>query len=214
MTDRRAMLAEMFYYYGKEDQYPTVAHIYLDRLADIPCDQLELAIIRAYDTATFMPKVAELRKLHVENMARRAGVPLPSEAWGEVSRHLMKDRYKKAGGLYRVNFLSDHTWSHELVRKAAEQIGWQAMVANRTGIGMDSNRKQYLAAYQGLVNKLKTEMRIGQDVREKTQPAERQLPAGEKKQTALPEPPEQIDAVPMPQHVREKLDELCRKDRR
>lgn len=216
--DRETILREitkMAKYYGVNDRLDAEAmSIYVDHLQDMDYETFKRAVERHVESSEWMPKVSQIRQAAMQNLMKRAGVPAPAEAWGEVSRHLHADTHENFGTLTAVNRIGDHNWSHPIVKQAAEQIGWQDMWWSKND-NVASNRARYMDAYAALVRDLKDHYTLNPDLRNAIKPPEQpQLPdpKPEKKLTMQEKyPDDEYGPHAMPDHVREKWEEIKEK---
>lgn len=201
-------IIELAAYYGK-DMTPATLDIYADHLEDMAQEAFDLAIERHIETSEWMPKVSQIREAAMLNFLKKAGVPSPAEAWGEVSKHLRSDRQESYGTLTAVNRIDDHDFTHPIVKRAAEQIGWLDLWLTRDS-NATANRARYMDAYRELVEDLKNHYQLNPDLQKAIEPAARPL-LQKPKREALPERAEQGEFVPMPDRVRARLEKLKQK---
>ncbi|HUW09782.1 MAG TPA: hypothetical protein VM537_08630 [Anaerolineae bacterium] len=128
--------------------------VYEKTLADVPDDLLEEATLAAAAEETFWPVPAAIRAKALELLARRAGIPTPHEAWGEVI-HAMR--------ACRPN---QRPWSHEVVKLAVQDMGGLHLLGVVDEADANISRAQFVAAYNGRLSRWRHE-------------ATRQLGAGE-----------------------------------
>jgi hypothetical protein len=204
-------ISKLAKYYNASDRMSAeVMNIYVEHLRDMNYETFKLAVDRHIETSTWMPTIAQIREAAMTNFIKRAGVPSPGEAWGEVSKNLKNDRQVNAGTLTSVNYIDDHEWSHPIVRKAAEQIGWQDLywAYREGGAGaMVSNRARYMDTYRELLEGLKEHHTLTPDLQMAITPPERPQIEAPKKQPDN-KSFRRDDAVPMPDRIREKWLEL------
>ena len=206
-------IIKLAHYYKYTDLDTADLDIYANHLKDFDETTLELALDRCIETMDWMPKVSQIREAAMANFMKRAGVPSPAQAWGEVSANLRKDRQVQVGTLQAVNLIDDHQWSHPLVREAAEQIGWHDLWVTKSDNTV-SNRARYMDAYADLVKNMRDHYRLNPDIRAAIEAPE--LPLIEKPKEQPPETTGKFGESgfdQMPEHIRAKLDEVTGKVR-
>jgi len=166
----KEQIIELAHYY-RHDITTADLDIYANHLQDMDEQTFRLAIDRHIETSEWMPKVSQIRESAMTNLIKKAGVPSPAQAWGEVSKNLRHDTQENYGTLQSVNRIGDHTWSHPIVRKAAEQIGWLDMWLSKDSNTV-SNRARYMDAYQDLVADLKNHYTLTPELRAAIEPPE------------------------------------------
>ena len=204
-------ITKLSHYYNFSDRMSAdVMNIYVEHLADMDQQTFKTAVDRHIQHNEWMPKVSQIREAAMLNFVDKAGVPSPAEAWSETSKHLHADSHKNIGTLTAVNRIDDHEWSHAIVRKAAEMLGWQDMWLTRDDHTV-SNRARYMDTYDRLLNRLKEQVQHTPDLRDAIKPdALPKLDAP--KQETLPEPEIlQGGWDQMPEHAKKRLDELRQK---
>lgn len=206
-------------YFGATEKMSTgVINIYVEHLKDMDYETFRLAVNRYIETEKWMPKVSDIREAAMQNFMQKAGVPSPAEAWGEVSRNLREDSQANVGTLTKYNRIDDHEWSHPLVKKAAEQIGWSDMWWTKDD-NTTSNRARYMDAYRDLVKGLRDHYTLTPDLRKAIEPSKQPAlikPEPKKKKEEIPALNDVIDSDEygihtMPESVREKLEAMKRK---
>jgi len=128
--------------------------IYEEYLADVPDEDLRLAVNEVIATAKFFPRVAEIREKAVEIRLRREGVPHPADAWAEVQREI------RAKGFYEKP-----EFSHPMVREAMLAVGGWTHLTGPDDPNMETVRAQYLRIYDSMVSRLKHDRRLLPDTR-------------------------------------------------
>lgn len=188
--------------------------IYADHLADFDEQTLELALDRCIETLEWMPKVSQIREAAMANFMKRAGVPSPADAWGEVSANLRRDRQVQVGTLQAINRIDDHEWTHPLVREAADKIGWYDLWSTKNDNTI-SNRARYMDAYADLVKNMRDHYRLNPDIRAAIEAPELPLIAPSE------DPQQEITGnfgengfENMPESARKKLDSIIGKGNR
>ncbi len=161
-------IIELAAYYDKNLTRETL-DLYGRYLEDLDPDSFDAAIDRHIQTSEWMPKVSQIREAAMENFMRKAGVPSPAEAWGEVSLNLRQDTEENFGTLTSVNRINDHQWSHPLVKQAAEQIGWLDLWLTKDN-NITANRARFMDAYRDLVKGLKEHYMLTPDLRQAIDP--------------------------------------------
>jgi hypothetical protein len=213
----KTKIIELAAYYGQELTVATL-DIYGKYLSDLDRESFDLAIDRHVETNQWMPKVSQIREAIMQNFMQKAGVPSPAEAWGEVSRNLREDSQANVGTLTKYNRIDDHEWSHPLVKKAAEQIGWSDMWWTKDD-NTTSNRARYMDAYRDLVKGLRDHYTLTPDLRKAIEPSKQPAlikPELKKEKEEIPALNDVIDSDEyglhtMPESVREKLEAMKRK---
>ena len=196
-------------YYGKDMTVSTL-DIYADHLQDMDYQTFKLAVDRHIQHSKWMPVVADIREAAMLNFVDKAGVPSPADAWKETSKHLRDDTSVTVGTLTAVNRINDHEWSHPIVKRAAESLGWLDLWLTRD-TNTTSNRARYMDTYKELLQSLKTQIQHSPDLRDAIKPiTQEQLP--EPKQKKLPEHKAmETGWDKMPDDVRARLDQLRQK---
>lgn len=209
-------IVEIANYYNKPVTTATL-DIYAQYLADMDEETFERAIDRHIQHSEWMPKVSQIREAAMLNFVDRAGVPSPAEAWSETSRHLHDDKSVNVGTLTNVNRINDHQWSHPIVKRAAEMLGWQDLWFSKND-NVVSNRARYMDTYKQLLTELKQQIQHTPDLRAAIRPeAVPQLPDPQPKQIKRDKPTlqeiresDEYGPHTMPDHVREKFQKLLK----
>ena len=196
-------------HYYNQDLHASTLDVYAQHLQDMDEETFRLAIDRHVETSEWMPKVSQIRDAAMQNFIKRAGVPAPADAWGEVSKYLHEDTSRNVGTLTNINRIDDHQWSHPLVREAADKIGWQDMWRSKDD-NVVSNRARYMDAYRDLLNDLKTHYKLTPNLRDAIEPPEQpQLVAPIKKEIETPvQDPFVNGFMNMPKGAKERLDKI------
>jgi hypothetical protein len=132
-------------------------------LQDLPSDTLKAAVLASSTQAgrAFPPGVGEIRDAAFKLIARALGIPNEFEAWAEVCK-MPKDMKRsqievneKGDMLTNENGAVIITterlkWSHALVGRTAEMLGWPDFPGEDTGL----DRAHFLQAYRAELSRL------------------------------------------------------------
>jgi len=100
-------------------------------LSDIPDDVLEAATVHICSKpGAFFPSVGDWRKIALDIMLNKAGIPSEYQAWEELismigkgpSRRLTGE--KDDDGKWIVEDIPDRIWKNKIAERVAEQLGW------------------------------------------------------------------------------------------
>jgi hypothetical protein len=108
-------------------------------LGDIPLEVAKAAVVKVCRDSKFAPTVADIVAAARELDPRTENVPAPEEAWDEVQKELIRAGHN----LPRV-------FSNELIRRAADAVGWLNMCMSEN-IGVE--RAHFMRIYQSMANR-------------------------------------------------------------
>lgn len=132
------MLATAAYPSAQEkDPDPVVKAWYL-MLKDIPFALAKAALVRVCRTSQFFPTIVSIVEAADELDPQAEKLPTAAQAWGEVSQLI------QSVGPYRAP-----VYSCELVRKAAQSIGWRQLCM---GENPETDRAHFLRIYESMRN--------------------------------------------------------------
>ena len=117
----------------------TVA-VYEECLSDLPDEVLEAATLSCIGSATFFPKIGELRGAAFDIVLTNEGLPSVLEAWQDVKRNV------KAS-------VSHRSWSHPFVEQAINMLGGLKEFGF-SEVEMEASwRAQFIRAYETLTKR-------------------------------------------------------------
>ena len=141
-----------------EDVYPnyclssSAVEVYVKLLADIPGDLLEHAALEHISRSTFFPAIAELRNAAFDIIDTVSLIPTDYEAWADVQAEIR-----------RVGHAGQPDFSHILVAKAVEMLGWRYLCLSENPV---ADRAHFVQAYQALRDSARRDARRLQRVRQ------------------------------------------------
>ena len=155
------MLAAAYPNYGLT---PETVVIYASLLGDIPAGTLRAAALKAATSCKFFPSVYELREAAGQLIAEVQGVPSAFQAWDELLRagngwtsELSENtdpetRHNCPWVVTRRRF----TFSHPLVKRVAEMLGWPNRFPDAET--MMADRAHFLRAYESELRRASEQM--------------------------------------------------------
>ncbi|MFA6213467.1 MAG: replicative helicase loader/inhibitor [Candidatus Obscuribacterales bacterium] len=131
--------------------------VYYELLKDLPADLLKAASLKccAENGRKFAPSVGEIRGTASEINAMASGVPSTLEAWNEVCNAPRSGEYRRATdekteeGFYIIE-VKQFDWSHHLVKKVAELLGWPNFPNPENE---STDRAHFFRMYEAEINK-------------------------------------------------------------
>ena len=133
----------------------STAEVYAMTLSDLAYAEVRDAVTRLIQTSKFLPSVAEIREVVVEE---RCDLPAAEVAWGEVR-----------AAIHRVGIYFVPVFECDEIEQATNIIGWETL-CNSTNIA--SERARWIDTYRALRGR-----RIELEATGRYIPSERQLPA-------------------------------------
>jgi hypothetical protein len=133
----------------------STAEVYALTLNDLAYEDVKQAVAKLIQTSKWLPTVAEIRSLIVEE---RASLPAPEVAWGEVQR-----------AIGRVGSYMTPVFECEEIDRAVRVLGWKNICLDEN---VASTRARFVDAYRAL-----REERVKLEATGRYVPSERQLPA-------------------------------------
>lgn len=139
--------------YPKSELKPGMAEVYSSLLSEIPVNILEAAAKQIMVENTFFPSVAELRNKSIELMSGVKGLPLPIEAWDNVSKahvtYTVCTGEKDEAGNWETAKL-EYEWINPIVKQTAEFLGWPNKFPTDNPM---ADRSQFFKAYESMINR-------------------------------------------------------------
>jgi hypothetical protein len=135
-----AMLIAAFPYAKLSPETPDV---YATMLVDLPAVPAALVAKELIASSRFFPTIAEIREVVA---ALRVGAPASEEAWAEVLTSFS-----------RVGRYRSPTFSHPLISKTVDCLGWQTMCDSENP---ESTRARFLEAYSSQVRRTQHEEQV------------------------------------------------------
>ena len=146
------------------DAVPEMQRLYARFLEDVE-DALLLAVVEAHvATDIWWPKPASLRKMMVELLVLRAGLPTPYEAWAEVlwraKRWNPTCYFGDDKEVWQTKQTKLRTWTTPLIGKALDGVGGMDQFNERGEGGFESWRVQFYKSYEALLEKAVQHQRL------------------------------------------------------
>jgi hypothetical protein len=168
--------------------------IYQRLLSDLDFDLLKAATLQCASMCTFFPTVAEIRNAAVEVITMSEGIPSASEAWGEIVRMM--------GTVGRGKYPQ---FSHPFIEQVVDDFGWSCLCLSENAI---SDRARVIDAYEKIVKKSLREKQMLPEVLSIIGKRLEDRPAQVKQIAMVMEEETPREIIPMPDHVKERLDSL------
>ena len=117
----------------------TVA-VYEECLSDLPDNVLEAATLSVIGSATFFPKIGELRGAALDIVLANEGLPSVLEAWQAVKHNVTAS-------------VRHQSWPHPFVKKAIDMLGGLSEFG-ASEVEMEASwRKEFIRAYETLTKR-------------------------------------------------------------
>lgn len=151
LTEFRLQIKKLFSAFPNQLVEQQTIAVYTEMLADIPVEQLAVAVRQLVSTAKFLPTIAEIRTA----VAGLINPDLPNAAiaWGEVRSylpHIMK------GDACQIPKLSN-----PIAQKVADSIGWRRLYFYQSYC-----EKLFISAYNESLDRQKSYALLPADVRQ------------------------------------------------
>lgn len=137
---------------------PETIRVYQRTLTDIPGEVLDQAVMHLLTTSKFFPSVAEIREACFGIMTNAAEIPSAFEAWQEV-----QDQIALCGDYFRYDNGRKPSYSHPLVSKAVEIMGYQNLCMSDN---MVADRAHFFKVYESLYRRAEADMKMLPAVKE------------------------------------------------
>lgn len=145
------IIKKLFAMFPNGNSTPAMVLGYMERLAGIPVNELEVVVNQCIDTSEFLPTVAKLKETHRQLFAT-ASPDLAAEGWLAVQR-AMHD---------------PSTWSPNpegppprfkdpIVQRAVEALGWHTL---RMSENPHADRAQFVKFYEAFARNVTSEERL------------------------------------------------------
>ncbi len=152
------IMGVMAHAYPRYELSPNSVKLYSQILADIPVDILEAAALQIMAESKFFPSIAEWREMAHKLMVGKLQIPSAYEAWEDAMKQV-----KRCGDYYRYTSGRQPEYSHPLVEKAVQIIGYHNLVESENIV---ADRAHFFKIYESLLSRAEEEARMLPEVKE------------------------------------------------
>ena len=145
------VLKKLFVMFPNSNSTPQMVLGYIERLASIPVDELEVVVNQCIDTSEFLPTVAKLKETH-RQLFSAVSPDMAAEGWLSVQR-AMRDP---------ATYSPDPEgpspkFRDPLVQRAVAALGWHNLRMSENPV---ADRAQFLKLYEAFARNVTSEERL------------------------------------------------------